>query len=71
MIHARVPLRTDPDYIDRRGKRVSMILGANLVESAITEFSPHIAERNSAISAKVNWLITPTCTKPGIKDLRG
>jgi hypothetical protein len=39
LIHARDLMRTDPDYIEHRGKRVSMVLLANKVEPAIADFA--------------------------------
>ena len=39
LIHARALLRADPDYIEHRGKRVTMILLANKVEPPIADFA--------------------------------
>ena len=39
LMHARALLRADPDYIEHRGKRVSMFLLANKVEPAIVDFA--------------------------------
>jgi hypothetical protein len=39
LVHCRALMRADPDYVEHRGKRVSMILLANKVEPAIIDFA--------------------------------
>jgi len=39
LIHARALLRADPDYIEHRGKRVTMLLLANQVDPSIADFA--------------------------------
>ena len=39
LIYARALLRADPDYIEHRGKRVTMLLLANQLEPSIADFA--------------------------------
>lgn len=39
LLHGRALMREDPDYIERRGARISLILLADQVEPAIADFA--------------------------------
>jgi hypothetical protein len=72
LMHARALLRVDPDYIEHRGKRVSMILLADKVEPTIADFAgrnhvrvsvPHAVAGNQA-DALPSFLSPGTEPKP-------
>jgi hypothetical protein len=61
LIHARALLRADPDYIEHRGKRVTMLLLANRVEPSIADF---------ARRQRVRILISPVSSAMGDSSAR-
>jgi hypothetical protein len=61
LIHARALLRADPDYIEHRGKRVTMLLLANRVEPPIADF---------ARRQRVRILIAPVSSAMGDASAR-